>query len=1085
MASVLPPPLACPLDLPFGESSYMRSRSSCADETSTIRRHVLRSNSPASYGTVSSLPSGLLGTQKENSPLSGSASSLLNFKLFDSYSTGAAPRRSWSWAVPGEPSNLTPRHPTAFTIDDTLIPNDTPDSEGEDQLTVLHLSNPDTSSTSSEPAPSIELEDASSSSVDLLGVGEEAGHSSRPTTPQQAGSDDDGTSALDDEVKEGQTSPFKRWLRVLRKRNQPQAPLHAPEQRWVLDDFNNGANQPLRKQILSPRRHRKTPSSVSSVAIVAAVKTASITLASFSMYPKSKRSHQTSYLRRETSSQNVTPTRGSLDSISAAAGPVMDDGTWTRSVQRQRIVEEIVSSEESYIRDMRTLIDVYLTVLPKNGQDRRTIYKSVGQILQLHEELIAQLQAILKIAEPPVDKASKPRRGFSRHVRWHSIDGAPHNFNLKSRLDRLTRHSIDTSRPSLIHSKAFMADTKLVMDITKVFERFMQRFMVYEAYAAYNNLFGECSSSLRMSATWLNTEKGIEALSSLTTAAVNRESDNHKALTFADLIVKPIQRICKYPLFFNDLCKYTPACDDPVTHAELQKLLSKLQGLVEEINQASSNPSIRKQIEISWLLQSRLDFGNTIITNATIFQKLGRVLLCGVLHVTFTTNDRVQGQYMISILYRSMLILATLNKTPNSYSIDMSIPLVNASIDTTDNGKGLQCHTAQFSWKITFDIERRQHEIIISACSEREEEIWTSHLRSRISAETTDFSEGRVDMVDSMFLAKPHPDMKAIGPAFGPFTNFSRRLSIQRAATLGPRSNVQQVILKNTEAQKYTTSGSTSMSVMRSQSHMSSNHIPTLAPRRAERIKLENTISDVWTKTVLPYPGMGTKRGDNPIRASANSVMRKLSMASIASNFSKRSMSYSTLSGAVQRAAGGSAAGDDGYASSSGQSTTRTIRPKKAPIKRKRPVLVDFHNTPTAFLPEDFELNVKTSSNMNRRSRKLAARLSAGSDTPPPVSASRPTTACSKKTENQPRPVVVSKADTIRSMMALTFDSVVDCAAFEESIPCHQRTASHDLTAFDTADITAVLDRPATSSGEESMRRRTPKARKGFFRFFG
>jgi hypothetical protein len=125
---------------------------------------------------------------------------------------------------------------------------------------------------------------------------------------------------------------------------------------------------------------------------------------------------------------------------------------------------------------------------------------------------------------------------------------------------------------------------------------------------------------------------------------------------------------------------------------------------------------------------------------------------------------------------------------------------------------------------------------------------------------------------------------------------------------------------------------------------------------------------------------MNNRRMENPIRASANHVMRKLSIASmtsmnsLASTFSKRSISHhNTPVANVQPqpcAAPTTPIVDDGYTSSSEQSVA-TTRPSKATEKRK-PVLVDFHNTPKAFLPEDFGLDIKP----RQRARKLSARLS-------------------------------------------------------------------------------------------------------------
>lgn len=68
-----------------------------------------------------------------------------------------------------------------------------------------------------------------------------------------------------------------------------------------------------------------------------------------------------------------------------------------------------------------------------------------------------------------------------------------------------------------------------------------------------------------------------------------------------------------------------------------------------------------------------------------------------------------------------------------------------------------------------------------------------------------------------------------------------------------------------------------------------------LAPPRAERIRLEHLLGDVWTREIIPFPGMaGRARSEHLVRASASSMMRKLSVASIASNFTKRSGSIAS-----------------------------------------------------------------------------------------------------------------------------------------------------------------------------------------------
>ena len=206
-------------------------------------------------------------------------------------------------------------------------------------------------------------------------------------------------------------------------------------------------------------------------------------------------------------------------------------------------------------------------------------------------------------------------------------------------------------------------------------------------------------------------------------------------------------------------------------------------------------------------------------------------------------------------------------------------------------------------------------------------------------------------------------DLKSIDPVFGQPGIFARRMSVRRSATVGPKTSIHQAIIKNTQAQKIPEAGQSTISlpVARSQSHLSTNHIPTLAPRRAERIRLETALSDVWTKDILPFPGMTPRRAENPIRASANSVMRKLSMASIASNFSKRSPSYSSL---------GHNRSEESFRTT-GRSSQQGGKNHATHVdKRPCPTVVDFHNSPAAFLPTDFELQDRPSD----RHRRLGNR---------------------------------------------------------------------------------------------------------------
>lgn len=183
----------------------------------------------------------------------------------------------------------------------------------------------------------------------------------------------------------------------------------------------------------------------------------------------------------------------------------------------------------------------------------------------------------------------------------------------------------------------------------------------------------------------------------------------------------------------------------------------------------------------------------------------------------------------------------------------------------------------------------------MSACSIQEEQSWRSQLL-RLSA-----VESQASLEDFLTAPARYPilsiDVKPIGSVLGQPGTLARRISIQRAATVGPRTNVCQVFIKHTHAMRdgMDQTHPVYQSVSRSQSLLSTNRIPVLAPRRVERIRMEHDLANVWTKDLLPYPGMSGSRGERLIQASKNSVMRKLSRASMASGLSKRSTSFASV----------------------------------------------------------------------------------------------------------------------------------------------------------------------------------------------
>jgi hypothetical protein len=411
---------------------------------------------------------------------------------------------------------------------------------------------------------------------------------------------------------------------------------------------------------------------------------------------------------------------------------------------------------------------------------------------------------------------------------------------------------------------------------------------------------------------------------------------------------------------FNDLSKLTPVCDDLEAHALIQDLLSELNTTCQNMNQAKDNPIRTRMLETTWLLGDRLNFSDQV--HQSIFLRLlGSVELCGCLHIAYRSRGCIKGNYVMCVLFETTLLLATADEETENYAVLAGIPLSSATLQEADNGKGLQCHTAPHSWKLVFEHSARMYEIIATACSAVEGQVWREHLARSIETQALEVTQGQRNVFE---LQSPlTSDMRSIGKAFGKPGSFVKRMSVHRTATVGSTTDLNQVIIKNTQAVKEalesasTNASASSLHIPRSQSVATPSHVQTLAPRRADRARLEAILSDVWTKHLIPFPGMTIGRSEQ-IRGSANHVIRKFSMASITSNFSssKRSGSYTSMAGSrcgkedyppslpSQSRRAGSTSGSSASYQNSSKSRHRSIAPPPARLP-----LADL-------LPADFDL---------------------------------------------------------------------------------------------------------------------------------
>ena len=161
------------------------------------------------------------------------------------------------------------------------------------------------------------------------------------------------------DVVEGKAHPFRRWMSTLHRRNRQRRKTVQPRiERWCLNDSDMQIyDEPLTGD--PKASHHKKSSSFSSSGFVSAVKSASISLATLSVAPHSRKGRRSTLIRSSNRSSWVSNSlyRPSMDKSSSSV-QIFDEGSRERAIKRRQILEEMVTSEEGYVADLKALVNV-------------------------------------------------------------------------------------------------------------------------------------------------------------------------------------------------------------------------------------------------------------------------------------------------------------------------------------------------------------------------------------------------------------------------------------------------------------------------------------------------------------------------------------------------------------------------------------------------------------------------------------------------------------------------------------------------------------------------------------------------------
>lgn len=237
-----------------------------------------------------------------------------------------------------------------------------------------------------------------------------------------------------------------------------------------------------------------------------------------------------------------------------------------RLTKRRHIIKELLDTEQTFGRDMKVVDDIYKgtssSCLDLSGDDVKVLFGNSDQIVQFSMSFLDGLK-----------QAAKPVYVIPRSQRWLGKHGS-RSTSRSGRDDQSSMHGdlTDDERDRL----------------TFIGEMFVESLGKMEkVYAEY--LKNHESATKKLFALQQNPNVGIWLRECRSWA-----SDLTSAWDLDSLLVKPVQRLLKYPLLVAQLLESTPA--DHPDHQALEKSLRELTEMSVRINESKKRADLVEQV---------------------------------------------------------------------------------------------------------------------------------------------------------------------------------------------------------------------------------------------------------------------------------------------------------------------------------------------------------------------------------------------------------------------------------------------------------------------------------------------------------
>lgn len=368
-----------------------------------------------------------------------------------------------------------------------------------------------------------------------------------------------------------------------------------------------------------------------------------------------------------------------------ATAPLSSSKEERTTLKRMHTLLELAATERNYTEDLDLLVNVFfaqlrtLSYFAEQPQRATVVKRNTEQLLALHTDFSKRLSGIVE------------RAGFSHHVDATTADAA---------LSRATAAAAE--------------------DFCRLFLEFAPRFDVYQEFCMqHKEALAHIDLVEQRQGEWESYQLRCSTLArgrATTVPAQTGVSVARKRLLFRDFFIKPVQRLCLYPILLETLAKYSPA--------EAQALLTEASDAMklatERVDQASRQRDTELHTE---RIAARIEMPPSFAPN--FVSSLGSCLLAGnldVLHHHPAAAPLVPPlpiKYFGCFLYADFFLMVKVRKS-HTYACRHWFPLAEARLSRT---------SAHEHWLPNgFRLTVRGHHFEMIASNAKEYELWLNAM---------------------------------------------------------------------------------------------------------------------------------------------------------------------------------------------------------------------------------------------------------------------------------------------------------------------------------------------------------------------